>query len=311
MSTSPTTFVSADWSKDERKRSVHVADLRGRRIRQEGAGWRLDTILALARKQDGPVLVGVDLALGVPDSYWCEVLKTGDRPASFIEWLCRLDPDSDFFEKIAGCAEEWQVDRPFFRIPPGDGMKKAYDNLLPGGFLRKIDRLTGAKPIFAVSGIPGTVGSGTLALWKELIPLLRKDRDFAIWPFEGDLVELFSRKKIVLAEIYPGIAYAAALAEGLPTGPIRVGKTKREKRDRACDLLEKVGWILANNVDLGELRSARIDEDAFDSLFPAAAVLRCVIEGRTLFSSRWIDQMVEGGMLLVGPVDPCRPATSL
>ena len=59
MSTFPTTFVSADWSKDERKRSVHVADLRGRRIRQEGAGWSLNTMLALARKRDGPVLAGV------------------------------------------------------------------------------------------------------------------------------------------------------------------------------------------------------------------------------------------------------------
>lgn len=294
-------FVSADWSKKKEKRSVHVADLRGRRIRYEGTGWILRTLLDLARDRDGPVLVGVDAALGVPDSYWREVLKTSN-PASFIEWLRGLDPDSDFFTETARNAAEWRIDRPFFRIPRGPGSKTAYDDLLPGGFLRKIDHRTKAKPIFAASGIPGTVGSGTRALWRELAPLLREDRDFAVWPFEGDLADLASRKKIVLAEIYPGLAYAAALAEKLPTALLKVAKTKTEKRNEACDRLKKIEW--ARGVDLGDLRSAREDENAFDSLFVAAAVLRCAIEGRALFSSHWIDRKVEGGMLLVGPVDP-------
>ena len=32
--------------------------------------------------------------------------------------------------------------------------------------------------------------------------------------------------------------------------------------------------------------------------------LRCVIEGRALSCSAWVDRQVEGGMLLVGPVKP-------
>ena len=289
-------FVSANWSEKEKRRSVHVADLRGRRIRCEGTGWTLKTLLDLAREQDGPVLVGVDAALGVPDGYWREVLKTGN-PASFIEWLRGLDPNSDFFAETASNAAEWRVDRPFFRIPGGPESKTAYDDLLPGGFFRKIDRRAGAKPIFAASGIPGTAGSGTRALWRELAPLLREDRDFAVWPFEGDLADLASRKKIVLAEIYPEIAHGIAI----PTGPDKLAKNKPEKRNEACDRLKKIEW--ARGVDLGDLRSAREDENAFDSLFVAAAVLRCAIKGRALFSSHWIDRQVEGGMLLVGPVD--------
>ena len=46
-------FVSANWSKQEEKRSVHVADLRSRRIRYKGTGWTLKALLDLARAQDG------------------------------------------------------------------------------------------------------------------------------------------------------------------------------------------------------------------------------------------------------------------
>ena len=42
----PRVFVSADWSKDSNKRSVHVADLEQRRIwREERSHWDLQTVL--------------------------------------------------------------------------------------------------------------------------------------------------------------------------------------------------------------------------------------------------------------------------
>ena len=81
-----------------------------------------------------------------------------------------------------------------------------------------------------------------------------------------------------------------------------MAKTKAEKRNEVCGLLEEIEWV--RDVDLGDLRFARDDEDAFDSLFVAAAVLRCVIEGKPLYRSDWIDLQVEGGILLAGPVDP-------
>ena len=63
-------FISADWSKDPRKRSVYVAHFANRRIRKAlpgSMGWNLDSLLSLAREVSGQgrVLVGVDLALGV------------------------------------------------------------------------------------------------------------------------------------------------------------------------------------------------------------------------------------------------------
>lgn len=38
-----------------------------------------------------------------------------------------------------------------------------------------------------MSGIPGTVGSGTRSLRQELASLLRSRRDFHVWPSEGTL----------------------------------------------------------------------------------------------------------------------------
>ena len=214
----PAFFVSADWGKNAGKRSVHVADLPGRRIwREEYSGWTLTTLLKLAGKlaRRGSVLVGIDAALGVPAGYWGAV-QAQDRgmrakPADFIHWLSRLDSVQGFFEPV-GDPAAWRVDRPFFRVPGRKGGLSDFTSKVDDGLRRPIDRLTGAKPLFAVSGIPGTVGWGTISLWQELIPLLQADREFAVWPFEGELPQLLSRRRIVLAESYPGLAYAAALA---------------------------------------------------------------------------------------------------
>ena len=313
----PAFFVSADWSKNAGKRSVHVADLPARRIRwEESTGWTLKTLLQLAAElaQRGSVLVGVDAALGVPAGYWGAVRERDwgirGRPANFIDWLSRLAPDSNFFEDVRE-PDEWDVSRPFFRVPGRHGGLRDFTSLFDDGFRRRIDKLTGAKPLFAVSGIPGTVGSGTRALWKELIPQLQRKRDFAVWPFEGDLPELLSRSRIVLAETYPGLAYAAALDETLPASQRKVAKTKPEPRRHACDALEAMPWVQEFDVDLGDLEPVRKDEDAFDSHLTAAAVLRCGLEGRALCDDEWIDTRAGGAMLLAGPVDPLQRARTL
>ena len=95
MKSQPRFFASADWSKDPRKRSVYVADLSERRIyRQARPDWALASLMALARQlsERGSVLVGVDLALGLPQSYW-ELVVAEPRygqPATFIDWLEQL-----------------------------------------------------------------------------------------------------------------------------------------------------------------------------------------------------------------------------
>ena len=304
-------FVSADWSKDARKRSVHVAMPRTRCIRrEENTDWSLEALLKLARglkEEVGPVLLGMDLALGVPAGYWRMVRRDtagGRPPRHFLDWLAGLDPESDFFREVHS-PEDWRPDRPFFAVQKGKGGKTAFTRKVEGNMLRRIDKATGAKPLFAVSGMPGVVGSATRALWKELIPLLEKrERDFAVWPFEGALPELLSDRRIVLAETYPKLAYAAARAERLPTDLSKVPKTKPDARECFCGLLENAAWVRKHGVCLGDLDRAREDDDAFDSHVTAAAVLRCVLEGRELCAPEWIDNEAEGAMLLAGPVSP-------
>lgn len=313
----PRFFVSADWSKDPRKRSVYVADLSERLIYREArSDWALPSLMALARhlSERGSVLVGVDLVLGVPQSYWELVLAESrhDRPATFIDWLEQLGNDGGFFDPAHTVRNhgQWRVDRPWFLVPPGAGSLTSFKAMVYDGFLRGIDRATGAKPLFIVSGIPGTVGSGTRDFWRELTPHLSGHRDFRIWPFDGPLSELLERG-IVLTETYPGLAYAAALAERLPTERTNVAKTKQEQRTRACNLLAQAAWVTAFDVDIGDLQNARQTEDDFDALFTAAAVLRCYLESTPVVDPDWIDATAEGSMLLAGPVDPSRKSKAL
>ena len=303
-------FISADWSKDTRKRSVYVAHLEERRIRKAhpgSAGWNLGSLLSLAREyaQQGGVLLGVDLALGVSRGYWRLFLdqRSRQQPETFVHWLRELDPSGEFFETTRD-PRQWGVDRPWFRVREGEGGLRCFTEKVDDRFLRPIDRATQAKPLFAVSGIPGTVGSATRDFWKELIPRLVRERDFAIWPFEESLSPPRSEQRIVLAESYPALAYAAALAENLPTSRMTLGKTNPAERNCACDLLAQAEWIVGNRVDLGELGPVRASDDDFDAHITAAAVLRCTLEGVPLADESWIDARVEGSMLLAGPVDP-------
>ncbi len=307
-------FISADWSGQAQKRAVWVADLRGKRLfRPETAGqWSLDALLELARSLAGRVLVGIDVGFGVSRAYWKLVVKNcpDSPPGNFVQWLSGLDVDGEFFTTITN-ADHWRVGQPWFAVPRGAGSLTAFVRRMGDGLRRELAVKTGAKPIFIVSGIPGTVGSGTRAIWRELIPLLRVPRDFALWPFEGDASLNHPEHKILLAETYPSLAYAAALAEELPAAPVRVAKTRAGMRGDACDLLGNALWVRKHRVDIGDLEPARASEDHFDALFTAAAVLRCAVEGLPIVFPRWIDAEVEGSMLLAGPVDPARKATRL
>ena len=273
--------------------------------------------MSLARQlsKQGSVLVGIDVALGVPRSYWELVLAEPryGQPANFVDWLGKLGGDQEFFDpaNVVKDHEQWRVDRPWFHVPRGQGGLTSFTQKAWDGFLRRIDRETKAKPVFTVSGIPGTVGSGTRDFWQELAACLASDRDFAVWPFDGPLSELLGTNGVVLAETYPGLAYAAALADDLPTERFAVGKTKPDQRNHVCNLLEDVAWVNAYHVDIGDTAPARDDEDDFDAHLTAAAVLRCHLEGTPVVDHEWIDPVAEGSMLLAGPVDPALKAKAI
>ena len=155
-------FISADWSKRANKRSVHVAMPRTRCVRPaEDTAWNLKKLLQLARElkeEVGSVLLGMDLALGVPAGYWRMVrgdAAGGRPPRHFLDWLAGRDPESDFFREVRS-PEDWRPGRPFFAVQKGKGGKTDFT----GNMLRRIDEATGAKPLFAVSGWPGFPGRG-------------------------------------------------------------------------------------------------------------------------------------------------------
>lgn len=295
--------VSADWSKDESKRSVHVADVRARTITEQHGKWSLAALLEEARRlSDGGrhrVLIAMDLAIGVPAGFW-EAVKADPRWAgcrSFLDWLARVGVEPGFFEPVAD-PQQWALDRPFFRVQAGEGGRARFEARVDGGMRRKIDQATQANPIFAVSGIPGSVGSATACLWRELAPLLNQPRDFAVWPFNSE------ERSITLVESYPGLAYAAAIAERLPEARLRVSKTTADERNRFCGQFEAAAWVTQHQAHVGDLTEARGNEDVFDSLVTAAAILRCILEARPLCADEWVDAEAEGTMVLAGPVDP-------
>ena len=309
-------FISADWSKESTKRSVYVADIDKRSIRKHCTPgiWNLEALLDLANslRQSGPVLIGVDVVLGVSNGFWRMVLEKSGRhqPKNFVHWLRNLDPGSNFFN-INDDSSKWHVDEPWFTVPSGKGGLKSFTEKVSDGFLRRIDSKTGANPVFAVSGIPGVVGAGTRSFWRELIPTLTCGREFTIWPFENDPSNLLHHDGIVLCESYPSIAYATALVDKLPTCKLIVSKTKQQQREKACERLRTANWVTRNKIDLGELNALKNNEDDFDAHLTAAAFMRCVVERMPLTSQDWIDVIAEGSMLLVGTVDPTLKSRNL
>ncbi len=301
-------FISADWSKDPKNRSVYLADLQERHIRKaepSESSWDLTALLDLAeyRARDGSAMIGIDVVLGVPEGYWQLVLQEHRRqPETFVDWLAHLSDSEGFFETVFK-PDEWQVDKPWFKVARGHGGRTLFTGKVDGNMLRRIDEATRANPVFAVAGIPGTVGGGTRELWRELIPRLEGARNFAVWPFEGDLVSLLASRGVVLCEIYPALAYAAAVAEALPTERKASAKTNALWRANVCNRLAQAAWVHSNGVDLGDLDPVRANEDDFDAHVTAAAVLRCILEHRALAQQEWIDEKTEGSMLLAGLVD--------
>ncbi len=308
-------FISADWSKSPGKRCVYLADLRRCRLvkpPEPPDGWSLASMLALARKLSGRVLVGVDVGMGVPYGFWRLALAEcgGSSPGNFAQWLANVDSDSGFFETAAR-PDQWSPRQPWFAVGKGPGGLTAFTGKTSDNLHRRLAAATNAKPIFAVSGIPGSVGSGTREIWRELVPMLKEPRDFAVWPFEGDAEFCHPEHEILLAETYPGLAYGAVLADELPAARLVIAKRNHTQRVEACKRLAAANWVRESRVELPELEPALTGEDDFDALFTAAAVLRCAVESLPIVFPRWIDAEVEGSMLLAGPVDPARKAVRL
>jgi hypothetical protein len=311
---SPGIILAADWAKNPAKRAVYEADVRDRSITKlECSQWTLESILTVARShKQHSVLVSMDLVLGVPRPYWREAsgVKRWRQTNNFLDWLGTLGGEDTFWQEVRS-PEDWNVLQPFFAVPGGAGSMTAFHTKAGYSLFRKPDRRCQANPPFCVSGIPGTVGSGTRALWQELSPMLAERRDFRVWPFEGSLDQLLTNSTIVIAEGYPGIAYTAALRESLPARRLKVAKTKRQQREAALGLLTNATWVTNHSVAIHDLDEALASEDDFDALMSAAGLLRCVLENYALDEPDCDDRIAEGGVLLTSAIDFEKKAAKL
>jgi hypothetical protein len=296
-------ILCADWSKAAAHREVYVADVGDRTIRRlDSPRWDLSTLLGAAESciDRGGVLVGIDVPLGIPRSLADPSRQTSAvSDKTFATWLRQAGDENPGLFITCDHPDAWSPRRPFFAVAAGQGERNRWFRALRSQAVepfRVIDKLTGAKSLFIVSGMPGTVGSGAREVWRELLPLLiNRRRLFKIWPFDGDLDRL-AGSGVVLGEIYPRAAYGLALHSDPPAGRRRlaIAKTQVASRQAAIEALLQQTWVQRFGVDVRDLEAARQSEDAFDALMSAAGLLRCICEGTVVAAEA---DRFEGGIL--------------
>lgn len=310
---SPDAILCADWSKAVAGREIYLADLAERLLRRvppPPGGWTVATALtaaAGARRRNG-VLLGFDAPLGVSRSYWEAARRERDwaRSKNFADWLAVL-PATPFFFVPVRSPSAWTVRQPFFHVPPGPGSRRAFEavmtNLMVDG-RREIDRATGGNPMFVTGGIPGSVGASALDLWAGLASLRGAADAPAICPFDGPLDQLLAVGRVVVGEIYPRLAYGAALGPEAAgqRSRLKVRKSRPTNRAYAIDALRNAPWIRAHGVSIHDEAPACESEHSFDALLAAAALLRCALEGTPLVASS-ADPIAEGAILGSTAVD--------
>jgi hypothetical protein len=308
----PSAILCADWGKQAHKRAVYVAEVDARRIKRvPNASWSFGAVLDEAARwtDDGSVLVTFDVALGLPESYMAAARRVPSwgSPSSFLEFLAIAHSSPRFFEATSS-HDCWRIEQPFFSVPAGKGGLHSYVMTAAQqgvGLRRAVDKETGAKPLFATSGIPGTVGSAVCALWRDLGPLLVGSRKFRVWPFEGELHSLLESTPIVIGEIYPRAAYATALLDRIVAERPRlaVAKTNASVRHAAIEQLRTAQWVRRLGVRIEDLATAEANEDDFDACTTAAALLRCVLEKLSMCSLPAAATRAEGGILGTGSIN--------
>lgn len=304
------TMVAVDWGKEAAKRAAFVArsesnGLSVAPLEPPSGGWNLHALLAFARDEalrvKQSVLIGIDAVLGLPREY-LSLADLGDG-AGFLEFVRRTTTQPALLADSG--TGPWNPTSPFFAVPKGKGAFLSFVAAAGGRarFWRRVEERTRANPVFALSGIPGTVGSGSRALWRELSRCMDVDeRDFAVWPFEGVLHDAFERAPIVLAEVYPRAAYALALCDALPVAPVHVAKTKPSARAAALRMLHDARWPAEIGLAVAGLDRAAANEDYFDALMTALALTRLAASGR-LGESDFSDPICEGDILGVAALD--------
>lgn len=91
---------------------------------------------------------------------------------------------------------------------------------------------------------------------------------------------------------------------------MRLAKTDAPTRERAIERLFATRWIRSAGVRIADLDRARANEDDFDAMISAAALLRCVLERLPLFAAPVPSPEIEGAILGTGSIDLTVPETT-
>ena len=268
----PFHIVCIDWSKHEDKRRGWWQEKDTNLIKPLSIGnLTLESILESFKHTDGPTLIGIDAAMGAPYKVIQQFSVDQEKnPTGFFDWITWLfefgHPDNP-----VSTPEEWHYSRPFIHIPPGKGSKIAFKHFgVP--LHRDVEAGLNSNSPLIVSGIPGTVGSGSRELWREFCSLnIRDASNISFWPYDGDLKHLLMNNQIVLAEIYPKACYGIALGDSLPTKLVALAKTRQNTREKTINSLQEK---YLHYLDISDLDQCRNNEDEFDAMISVVALHR-------------------------------------
>jgi hypothetical protein len=282
----PTLAGHADWSVHPGKRWLARATLRPDGSYRASAPQPVGPLESLWARLgheagSGPVLLGVDFPIGLPEAY-------AER-AGITEFRAALKGFDDRFYAVAERQDEIDLQRPFYPMRPGDRRRQ---HLLDGlklaawsDLLRRCDRRSPSRAaacaIFWTQGA-SQVGKAAITGWRDLLaPALRAGLDLALWPFQGNLDELLARHRFVVAETYPAEVYGHL-------GLNRKGGKRKQvvRRSNAAPLL---AWAEQTGVELGPDLVAGIEdgfgtevsgEDRFDAVVGLFGMLNVVLGRR-------------------------------
>jgi hypothetical protein len=268
----PAHIIAVDWGKDNRKRVAYMATLGDRQVARLPFDGSLLHLVKIAKDLEPPVLIGIDAAIGFPRGAWQQLAEShAIQSTNFIDFLLGDERPDNFFEPVE-LPGEWSAAHPFVR-PPRQWSLKAFEVASREGFYRHIDSRLKGKPIFVTCGMPGVVGSGTRALWLEIITLANSS-DFRVWPFHGEIAILLASHKPVITEIYPKACYGLVLSDNLPAPLVSLAKTQEAVRHSALDQVLNAKWVKQAGIRFKDLDPARSNEDDFDAWISAIALLR-------------------------------------
>jgi len=175
------------------------------------AGQLMQTLTRAAGAQ-GHVLVGFDFPIGVPAAY-----AANAGVGSFPALLPQLGNGQwNQFYDVATAAQEITLHRPFYPYAPGGKLQAHLIGALGVGaindLLRECEEATlvrdAASPLFWTLGAK-QVGKAAITGWRDVLApaLANPALGVGLWPFAGELEQLTSKHRMVVAETYPGEAY--------------------------------------------------------------------------------------------------------